>query len=118
MLTVSEAAAQAINSLVTENGMPEGSGLRIARQGGSDNTKSQGLELSIAARPADDDKVIEDAGARVFLPPNLVNVLQDMVLNVERFTEDGEETLDFTVDRQAGTEIKRKPPGFPSSMPE
>lgn len=118
MLTVSEAAAQAINSLVTENGMPETSGLRISRQGGTESTKSQGLELSIAARPADDDQVIEGEGARVFLPPNVVNVLQDMVLNVERTNENGEETLDFTVDRQAGTEIKRSPPTFPTSMPE
>lgn len=118
MLTVSEAAARAITALVSEHEMPESSGLRISRQGGEENTRSEGLELSIAARPADGDEVIEADGARVFLPPNVVNVLKDMELNVERITENGEETLDFTVDRRQGTEIKRKPPGFPSSMPE
>lgn len=98
MLTVSEAAAQAINSLVTENQMPEGSGLRISRQG--DSTRSEGLGLSIAATPAEDESVIESNGAKVFLPPNLVGVLEDQELQVEQVTEDGEEKLNFLVENR------------------
>lgn len=98
MLTVSEAAARAINSLVAENQMPEGSGLRISRQG--DSTRSEGLGLSIAATPAEDESVIESNGAKVFLPPNLVNVLEDQELQVEQITEDGEEKLNFHVENR------------------
>lgn len=96
MLTVSEAAARAINSLVAENQMPDGSGLRISRQG--DSTRSEGLGLSIAATPAEDESVIESNGAKVFLPPNLVKVLEDQELQVEQITEDGEEKLNFLVE--------------------
>ena len=95
MLTVSEEAARAINALVTEHQMPEGSGLRITRQG--DSTRSEGLGLSIAATPAEDESVIDSNGARVFLPPNLVNVLDEQELQVEYYTEDGEEKQDFTL---------------------
>lgn len=95
MLTVTEAAAQAIHSLVAEHKMPEGSGLRITRQG--DTSRSEGLGVSIAAAPTEDESVLEDYGARVFLSPYLVNVLHDQELDVEHVSEDGEEELRFTV---------------------
>lgn len=101
MLTVSEEAARAINTLVTENQMPEGSGLRITRQG--DSTRSEGLGLSIATTPAEDESVIESNGAKVFLPPNLVKVLDEQELHVEHYTEDGEEKLNFTVEARKKT---------------
>lgn len=98
MLTVSEAAARAINALITENGMPEGSGLRISRQG--DSTRSEGLGLSIAAAPTDDESVVESNGAKVFLPPNLVKVLEDQELQFEQITENGEEKMNFHVEKK------------------
>ncbi|MGH3794171.1 MAG: HesB/IscA family protein [Pseudonocardiaceae bacterium] len=98
MLTVSEAAAQAIHTLVTEHQMPEGSGLRISRQG--DSTRSEGLGLSIAAAPAEDDSVVESNGAKVFLPPNMLKILDKQLLDVEYDTEDGEGQPRFTVDRK------------------
>lgn len=98
MLTVTEAAAQTINSLVTENQMPEGSGLRISRQG--DSTRSEGLGLSIAAAPTEEESVVESNGARVFLAPNMIKILEDQEIDVEHVNEDGEEQLRFTVDRK------------------
>jgi iron-sulfur cluster assembly protein len=100
MLTVSEAAAEAINSLVNQYRMPEGAGLRISRQGDATSTRSEGLGVSLAAAPAEDDAVIESHGVRIFLPPNMIKVLHDQELDVERVTEDGEERLSFTVDRR------------------
>ncbi|HEU0128603.1 MAG TPA: hypothetical protein VFQ48_08370 [Pseudonocardiaceae bacterium] len=96
MLTVTEAAAQAINALVTKHQMPEGAGLRITRQG--ETTRSEGLGLSIAAAPAQDDSVVESNGARVFLPPYMVTTLQDQELDVEPDAEDGGEQPCFTID--------------------
>ncbi|MGH8603111.1 MAG: hypothetical protein ACREXR_10175, partial [Gammaproteobacteria bacterium] len=81
MLTVTEAAARAINSLVTKNQMPEGAGLRIAPQG--QTSRSEGLGLSIAAAPADEDTVIEVSGAKVFLASTVVYDLHEQELDVE-----------------------------------
>ncbi len=96
MLTVTEAAAQAINSLVTKNQMPEGAGLRIAPQ--SQTTRSEGLGLSIAATPANDDTVVESNGAKVFLAPTVVYELHEQELDVEP-TDDADEVR-FVVGRR------------------
>ncbi len=96
MLTVTEAAARAINSLVTKNQMPEGSGLRIAPQ--SQTTRSEGLGLSIAATPADDDTVVESNGAKVFLAPTVVYELHEQELDIEPADDGGE--VRFIVERR------------------
>jgi Fe-S cluster assembly iron-binding protein IscA len=96
MLTVTEAAAQAINSLVTKNQMPEGAGLRIAPQ--SQTTRSEGLGLSIAATPADEDTVVESNGAKVFLAPTVVYELHEQELDVEPVDDSGD--VRFVVGRR------------------
>jgi Fe-S cluster assembly iron-binding protein IscA len=96
MLTVTEAAAQAINSLVTKNQMPEGAGLRIAPQ--SQTTRSEGLGLSIAATPADEDTVVESNGAKVFLAPTVVYELHEQELDVE--PADDSDDVRFVVGRR------------------
>ena len=96
MLTVTEAAAQAINSLVTQNQMPDGAGLRISPQGKT--SRSEGLGLSIAAAPAEDDTVLEVHGAKVFLAPTVIYELHEQQLDVE-----GSESVDaprFFVDKR------------------
>ncbi|MGQ0776694.1 MAG: adhesin [Pseudonocardiales bacterium] len=98
MLTVTDAAAEAIISLVIKNQMPEGSGLRISRQ--SDTTRSEGLGLSIAKAPAEDESVLESNGVKIFLSRALSDVLQNQELHVQRSTEDGEEKLNFTVEQK------------------
>ncbi|MDQ4093028.1 MAG: hypothetical protein M3143_06385 [Actinomycetota bacterium] len=97
MLTVTEAAARAINSLVSKNQMPEGAGLRIAPQ--SKTTRSEGLGLSIAAAPAGDDTVIESNGAKVFLAPTVVYELHELELDVESGDDD---EVHFIVERRKG----------------
>jgi iron-sulfur cluster assembly protein len=99
MLTVTEAAARAITSLVATNKMPEGAGLRIAPQ--SQTTRSEGLGLSIAAHPADGDTVLEThGGAKVFLAPTVVFDLHEQQLDVEPLDDDGGDQVRFFVDRQ------------------
>lgn len=97
MLTVTEAAARAINSLVTKNQMPDGAGLRIAPQ--SQTTRSEGLGLSIAAAPAADDTVLDTHGAKVFLASTVVFDLHEQQLDVED-TGEGEEQVRFFVERR------------------
>ena len=97
MLTVTEAAARAINSLVTKNDMPDGAGLRIAPQ--SQTSRAEGLGLSIARAPGDSDTVLDAHGAKVFLSPGLVYDLHDQQLDVD---EQGDE-VHFFVERRNET---------------
>jgi Fe-S cluster assembly iron-binding protein IscA len=97
MLTVTEAAARAINALVTKNQMPDGAGLRIAPQ--SQTTRSEGLGLSIAAAPASDDTVLDTHGAKVFLASTVVFDLTEQQLDVED-TGEGDEQVRFFVERR------------------
>ncbi|MGH7382878.1 MAG: adhesin [Candidatus Methylomirabilales bacterium] len=97
MLTVTDAAARAINALVTKNQMPEGSGLRISPQG--ETTRSEGLGLSIAAAPAPEDTVLEIGGAKIFLASTVVYDLHEQQLDVEPVGGD-EEQVRFLVDRR------------------
>ena len=88
MLSITETAAQAINSLITANEMPEGSGLRIAAQ---PETDSAGLELSVAPAPGEQDTVLKGGGATVFLEPVAAQALEDKVLDVQRVEAEGDE---------------------------
>lgn len=96
-MTVTEAAARAINSLVTKNAMPDTAGLRIAPA--SHTSRSEGLGLSIAALPANDDTVLETHGARVFLAATVVFDLHEQQLDVEG-DDEGSEQLRFFVERR------------------
>lgn len=98
MLAITETAAQAINSLVTANQMPEGSGLRIA---GQQDDQPEMLELSVAATPSEQDAVLEGGGAKVFLEPTAAQALEDKVLDVQRVDENGEEQLRFAIAPQS-----------------
>lgn len=97
MLTITETAAQAINSLISASQMPEGAGLRIASQ---PENQSEALELSVAPAPDETDTVLEGAGATVFLEPVAAQALDDKVLDVQKVVEDNEEQYRFAIAQQ------------------
>ncbi|MGH4009740.1 MAG: adhesin [Pseudonocardiaceae bacterium] len=78
MLAITETAAVAITTLISDSQMPEGSGLRIVQPEGSET-----LQLSVAQAPAEQDTVLESAGANVFLGPIAAQSLDDKVLDVQ-----------------------------------
>jgi hypothetical protein len=89
---------------VTKNNMPEGAGLRIAPQ--SQSSRSEGIGLSIAARPADDDTVLEaPVGAKVFLAATVVYELHEQQLDVEMLGDGDEQQPRFFVDRRPKDEV-------------
>lgn len=93
MLAITENAAQAINALVSQGELPEGSGARIASDQGG-----EGLELALVAGPAENDAVVSNAGATVFLEQGAAQVLGDKTLDVEQYTEpNGEQQLRFAI---------------------
>ncbi|MEU4246585.1 iron-sulfur cluster biosynthesis family protein [Amycolatopsis sp. NPDC026612] len=80
MLTVTEAAAEAITAL-TSQGEGE-AGLRLAVHN-ADGESAQ-LALSVAPEPAEGDSVLgADEGPKVFLEPQAAALLDDKVLDVQ-----------------------------------
>src|SRR5262245_9177652 len=79
LLALTDRAVQAVKGIVSSSEEPsETGGLRVAaeRAGAQAN-----LHLSIVALPAEDDEVIEEQGARLFLDPDAAVLLDDKVLD-------------------------------------
>ena len=93
MLTLTNEAAAEIRNIVAQPDLPDTGGLRIA----NDPTAGS-LTLSLAALPAEDDKVLDDSGARVFLDPQAALILDD-------------KTLDVTPDQEGRTQFSIAPQG-------
>jgi Fe-S cluster assembly iron-binding protein IscA len=103
MLAITDTAAEAIKSLTTDAELPDGGGLRIAAP-----DPDEGLELSLAGRPADDDVVLAGDGVSVFLEPLAAEVLDDKILDVQPVpTDDGQEELRFAIAQQKEPQLQR-----------
>ena len=76
MLSLTSNAASMIRTLVDKSEVPDAGGMRIASEQGAG-----ALTLSLAARPADDDQVIEAGGARLFLDAKAAALLEDKTLD-------------------------------------
>jgi len=78
MLALTDDAAEAVRVLVESEEAPETGGLRFASARAGAETA---LLLNVAVLPAEDDEVIEEQGARVFLDPDAATFLDDKVLD-------------------------------------
>jgi iron-sulfur cluster assembly protein len=76
MLTLSQSAVEAVDSLLHRPEMPDDAGLRIRTAGDSQ------LTIEITSEPAPDDQVIEEGGARVFVDSDLAPMLGNAELDV------------------------------------
>ncbi len=80
MLTLTDNAADAVKTIAqATEGMPDESGLRIQAEAAGDG--QMGFGLALADGPAEEDQVIEEDGARVFLGPEAAVYLDDKVLD-------------------------------------
>jgi Fe-S cluster assembly iron-binding protein IscA len=79
LLALTDSAVQAVKRIVlSSDEVSETSGLRmVAEQTGMQTS----LQLSVVPLPAEDDEVIEEHGARVFLEPEAASLLDDKVLD-------------------------------------
>jgi iron-sulfur cluster assembly protein len=84
LLALTDRAVQAVKEVVSSSEVtPQTGGLRMtADQAGAEAR----LQLSIVALPGEDDEVIEEHGARLFLDHDAALLLEDKVLDasVER----------------------------------
>jgi Fe-S cluster assembly iron-binding protein IscA len=71
MLMVTENAGQAIESIVANAEVPDGSGLRIDAPDEPPAPDGSGiaLQLQVASQPAEQDQVVSEGGAKVFIAP-------------------------------------------------
>ena len=77
LLALTDNAVEAVKSIVSSSD-GETSGLRmVAEKAGT----QANLHLSVVQLPAEDDEVIEERGARVFLEPEAASLLDDKVLD-------------------------------------
>ena len=81
MLTITDTAAEAIRGIVAAPELPEGAGLRIATAAGAGDAGT--LEVSVAETPAENDQVVSEAGARVFVEADAVPLLDDKLLDAQ-----------------------------------
>jgi iron-sulfur cluster assembly protein len=78
MLALTENAIEAVKTVIWQaDAATELSGLRMVAPGGEE----EGLELNVAQLPAEDDEVIEERGARIFLEPGAAALLDDKILD-------------------------------------
>lgn len=82
MLTISPLASEAIRQLVIAAELPaDSAGIRIAQ--GSDTPQGTALELELVDTPSASDEIVADAGASVFLEPDVALLLDDKVLDAQ-----------------------------------
>jgi iron-sulfur cluster assembly protein len=79
LLALTDNAVQAVKDIVSSSEqVAETGGLRlVAERAGTQAS----FQLSIVSLPAEDDEVIEEEGARVFLEPEAASLLDEMVLD-------------------------------------
>jgi Fe-S cluster assembly iron-binding protein IscA len=77
MLTLTPVAAEAIKGVVNASGLSEEGGLRIA------STEGPGYDVAVSPLPAEDDTVVDDQGAHVFLESQAAAELDDKVLDAQ-----------------------------------
>ncbi len=79
MLALTDSAVQAVKGIVSSSEeAPEMGGLRVVADAVGAQAK---FELSVVALPGEDDEVVEEQGARVFLDPAAASLLEDKVLD-------------------------------------
>ena len=79
MLALTENAVEAVKSIVSSSDeASETSGLRmVAERAGT----QANFHLTVVPLPAEDDEVIDEQGARVFLEPEAASLLEEKVLD-------------------------------------
>lgn len=79
MLTLTDAAAEAIRGLVTGTALEPGGGRRISFAAPA--AAATPLQAQIASGPQPGDRTIEEAGATVFLEAQAAELLDDKALD-------------------------------------
>jgi iron-sulfur cluster assembly protein len=81
MLALTDNAVEAVQEILSSSDeAPEMRGLRLVAEPAAGRMNFQ---LSVVGLPAEDDEVIEEHGARVFLDPEAAALLGDKILDAQ-----------------------------------
>ena len=79
LLALTDSAVQAVKEIVSSSDeISETGGLRLVAEGAGTQANFQ---LAVVPLPGEDDEVIEEQGARIFLEPEAASLLDDKVLD-------------------------------------
>jgi Fe-S cluster assembly iron-binding protein IscA len=90
MLTLTDTASTVVKEIVSRSGGPDGTGLRID----AENDDATEFAVEIVPTPDEQDAVVEQAGARVYLGETAARALDDKILDA-RVAEDGRVAFDI-----------------------
>jgi Fe-S cluster assembly iron-binding protein IscA len=79
VLTLTSGAVQVIRTVTADPELPPETGIRI--ESGIDG--SDALRLSVAPAPEAGDEIVEEQGARVYLEPEVAQLLSDKTLDAQ-----------------------------------
>jgi iron-sulfur cluster assembly protein len=96
VLNLTDRAQSSIRQILVQNDLPDSAGLRIVNEPAAGGDEQLGLTL--AALPAEDDAVVEEGGARVFLDQGAAVLLDDKTLDAGA---DAEGMVQFALTPQA-----------------
>ena len=81
MLALTDSAVQAVKEIVSASEVtPETGGLRVSAEPVGPQAA---LQMRVVTLPAEDDDVVEEHGARLFLDPEVAQLLEDKVLDAK-----------------------------------
>jgi Fe-S cluster assembly iron-binding protein IscA len=80
LLALTDNAVEAVKDIVSSAEVPDTGGLRLVAE--REGTQAN-FQLSVVPLPAEDDEVIDDQGARVFLEPEAASLLENKVLDAD-----------------------------------
>jgi iron-sulfur cluster assembly protein len=102
MLVLTDAAAQVVKSVTSSTPQaPEGAGLRISSSV-ADPDSASALQVEAVSGPAEDDQILDAAGAHVFVAPQVARFLEDKILDAQ---VDGSGNARFSLGVQRSGEI-------------
>jgi len=81
VLTITPAAEEALDAVVSADGVPEDCGVRISKGLGADGQPALGL--TVTQEPEAGDEVIEETKVPVYLAEDVAGMLDDMVLDAQ-----------------------------------
>jgi Fe-S cluster assembly iron-binding protein IscA len=94
LLALTDSAVQAVKGIVSsQEETAETGGIRVVADHAGANVNFQ---LSVAALPGEDDEVIEEQGARLFLDREASSLLEDKILDANV----GQNQVEFTLAEQ------------------
>lgn len=94
MLTLTENASTVVKEIVSGNGAPDGSGLRINTR----DPEATEFAVAIVTTPNETDEVIEQSGARVYLGEAAAAALTDKTLDA-KVDEEGRVAFEISPQR-------------------